>query len=79
MTTTLIILQMGRAGIVTKDMLSAPNKRLFLYIGGLEAVSQLLGFIGASKLPGALQPPWWLKQLSGPKLVVLCIICRFSL
>ena len=35
-------------------MLSAPNKRLFLYIGGLEAVSQLLGFIGASKLPGAL-------------------------
>lgn len=33
-------------------MLNAPDKRLFVLIGGLEAVSQLLGFIGASKLPG---------------------------
>lgn len=42
-----------RNGSVTKEMLDAPDKRLFLLIGGLEAVSQLLGFIGASKLPGA--------------------------
>ena len=33
-------------------MLDAPDKRLFIGIGGLEAASQLLGFIGASKLPG---------------------------
>lgn len=33
-------------------MLDAPDKRLFLGIGGLEAASQLLGFVGASKLPG---------------------------
>ncbi len=45
-----------RAGIVTKDMLDAPNKRLFWWIGGLEALSQLLGFIGASKLPGVVLP-----------------------
>lgn len=38
---------------MTKDMIAAPNKKLFLWIGGLEAVSQLLGFIGAAKLPGA--------------------------
>ena len=37
---------------MTKEMLNAPDKRLFVLIGGLEAVSQLLGFIGASKLPG---------------------------
>lgn len=37
---------------MTKDMIAAPNKKLFLWIGGLEAVSQLLGFIGAAKLPG---------------------------
>lgn len=34
-------------------MLDAPDKRLFIGIGALEAASQLLGFIGASKLPGA--------------------------
>ena len=45
-----------RAGIVTKDMLAAPNKKLFLWIGALEALSQLLGFIGASKLPGVVLP-----------------------
>jgi hypothetical protein len=33
-------------------MLDAPDKRLFIGIGGLEAASQLLGFVGASKLPG---------------------------
>ena len=33
-------------------MLDATDKRLFLGIGILEAASQLLGFIGASKLPG---------------------------
>jgi len=42
---------------VTKDMLDAPDKRLFVLIGGLEAVSQLLGFVGASKLPGAARSP----------------------
>ena len=35
-------------------MLDAPDKRLFVGIGGLEAASQLLGFVGASKLPGRL-------------------------
>ncbi|KAK9915593.1 hypothetical protein WJX75_001294 [Coccomyxa subellipsoidea] len=45
-----------RSGIVTKDMIAAPNKKLFLWIGGLEAVSQLLGFIGAAKLPGVVLP-----------------------
>ncbi len=35
-------------------MLDAPDKRLFIGIGGLEAASQLLGFVGASKLPGRL-------------------------
>jgi hypothetical protein len=39
---------------VTQKMLDAPDKRLFLGIGGLEAASQLLGFVGASKLPGRL-------------------------
>ena len=37
-------------------MLQAPDRRLFLWIGGLEAFSQLLGFIGASKLPGVVLP-----------------------
>ena len=41
---------------MTKEMLDAPDKRLFVLIGGLEAVSQLLGFIGASKLPGGALP-----------------------
>lgn len=47
-----LLLCANRSGIVTKDMIDAPNKKLFLWIGGLEAVSQLLGFIGAAKLPG---------------------------
>ena len=37
-------------------MLKAPDRKLFLWIGGLEAFSQLLGFIGASKLPGVVLP-----------------------
>lgn len=41
-----------RSGQVTQEMLDAPDKRLFVGIGALEAASQLLGFIGASKLPG---------------------------
>lgn len=45
-----------RSGIVTTEMLEAPDRRLFLWIGGLEAFSQLLGFIGASKLPGVVLP-----------------------
>ncbi len=43
-----------RSGEVTQKMLDAPDKRLFIGIGGLEAASQLLGFVGASKLPGGL-------------------------
>lgn len=45
-----------RSGIITKEMLQAPDRKLFLWIGSLEAVSQLLGFIGASKLPGVVLP-----------------------
>ncbi|CAL5218945.1 g696 [Coccomyxa viridis] len=45
-----------RSGIITKEMLQAPDRKLFLWIGGLEALSQLLGFIGASKLPGVVLP-----------------------
>ena len=45
-----------RSGIITKEMLQAPDRKLFLWIGGLEATSQLLGFIGASKLPGVVLP-----------------------
>ncbi|CAK0779329.1 hypothetical protein CVIRNUC_004745 [Coccomyxa viridis] len=45
-----------RSGIITKEMLQAPDRKLFLWIGGLEAFSQLLGFIGASKLPGVVLP-----------------------
>ena len=41
-----------RSGQVTQKMVDAPDKRLFVGIGALEAASQLLGFIGASKLPG---------------------------
>lgn len=52
----LALLLRYRSGIVTKDMIDAPNKKLFLWIGGLEAVSQLLGFIGAAKLPGVVLP-----------------------
>ena len=43
-----------RSGSVSQAMLDAPDKRLFVGIGILEAASQLLGFIGASKLPGHL-------------------------
>ena len=42
----------SRSGEVTPEMLDAPDKRLFILIGALEAASQLLGFIGASQLPG---------------------------
>ena len=45
-----------RTGTVSQDMLDATDKKLFVGIGGLEAASQLLGFIGASKLPGAGRP-----------------------
>ena len=37
---------------MTQQMLDATDKRLFVGIGILEAFSQLLGFLGASKLPG---------------------------
>lgn len=44
-----------RAGIVTKAMLDTPKKQFFL-IGALEAAAQILGFIGAAKLPGVAVP-----------------------
>ncbi|KAA6419096.1 MAG: crt protein 1-like [Trebouxia sp. A1-2] len=44
-----------RAGIVTKAMLETPKKQFFL-IGALEAAAQILGFIGAAKLPGVSLP-----------------------
>ncbi|DBB00299.1 TPA: hypothetical protein ACH3X1_014123 [Trebouxia sp. C0004] len=44
-----------RAGIVTKAMLETPKKQFFL-IGALEAAAQILGFIGAAKLPGVSVP-----------------------
>ena len=40
-----------RSGIVTQQMLDTPKKQ-FLLIGALEAAAQILGFIGAAKLPG---------------------------
>ncbi len=43
----------NRAGIVTKQMLDTPKKQFFV-IGALEAAAQILGFIGAAKLPGGL-------------------------
>ena len=43
-----------RAGIVSKQMLHTP-KQTFFVIGALEAASQILGFIGAAKLPGVCQ------------------------
>ncbi|KAK9806031.1 hypothetical protein WJX73_007294 [Symbiochloris irregularis] len=45
-----------RSGQVTKEMLGVTDKRLFIGIGALEAASSLLGFIGASKLPGVTLP-----------------------
>eukprot|EP00884_Botryococcus_braunii_P005382 jgi/Botrbrau1/14845/Bobra.0278s0015.1 len=45
-----------RAGIVSQDMLDAVNKRIFIFIGACEALSSLLGFIGASRLPGVVLP-----------------------
>ena len=42
-----------RSGIVTKVMLDTP-KKMFLVIGALEAAAQILGFIGAAKLPGQI-------------------------
>ena len=45
-----------RAGIVTKAMLDTPKKQFFL-IGALEAAAQILGLIGAAKLPGGCQHP----------------------
>ena len=52
----MIHVRLCRSGIITKEMLKAPDRKLFLWIGGLEAFSQLLGFIGASKLPGVVLP-----------------------
>ena len=49
-----------RQGIVTDEMIAAPDKRLFALNGLLEAMSQLLGLVGASKLPGG--PPVPLNQ-----------------
>lgn len=43
-----------RTGAVTKEQLKAAPWKLLAGIGLIEALSQVLGFIGASKLPGAL-------------------------
>ncbi|KAK9834944.1 hypothetical protein WJX84_003484 [Apatococcus fuscideae] len=45
-----------RQGIVTDEMLAAPDKRLFALNGLLEAMSQLLGLVGAANLPGVVLP-----------------------
>ncbi|KAK9809203.1 hypothetical protein WJX72_011262 [[Myrmecia] bisecta] len=45
-----------RAGLVTKQMLDVTPKQLFLAVGALEALSSLLGFIGAARLPGVTLP-----------------------
>ena len=41
-----------RSGEVDRTQIDVTDKRLFLGIGALEAASSLLGFIGASRLPG---------------------------
>eukprot|EP00891_Asterochloris_glomerata_P000578 jgi/Astpho2/578/fgenesh1_pg.00013_%23_13_t len=41
-----------RSGEVDREQIDVTDKRLFLGIGALEAASSLLGFIGASRLPG---------------------------
>lgn len=46
-----ILLVTCRSGIVTQQMLDTPKKQ-FLLIGALEAAAQILGFVGAAKLPG---------------------------
>ena len=59
-------------------MLDAPDKRLFLGIGGLEAASQLLGFVGASKLPG--QHGSCLTLLSCQELMLMCtLLCPWRM
>jgi drug/metabolite transporter (DMT)-like permease len=45
-----------RTGAVTKEQLSAAPWKLLAGIGLIEALSQILGFIGASKLPGVVLP-----------------------
>lgn len=45
-----------RSGIVSEKQLKAVPLKLFAGVGAIEAVSQVLGFIGASKLPGVLLP-----------------------
>lgn len=56
-------------------MLDAPDKRLFLGIGGLEAASQLLGFVGASKLPGDTAVLLLLLRLMLPPHCYIRAIC----
>jgi len=41
---------------VTKEQLEVTDKKIFLYIGAAEALSQVLGLVGASKLPGVVIP-----------------------
>ena len=42
-----------RTGQLAQEDVDVTDKRRFVVIGGLEASSQLLGFAGASRLPGA--------------------------
>ena len=43
-----------RAGAVTKEMLRAVPLKLFAFSGAIQALSQVLGFMGAARLPGML-------------------------
>lgn len=45
-----------KTGAVSKKQLEAAPMKLFAGVGVIEALSQVLGFIGASKLPGVILP-----------------------
>ena len=45
-----------RAGKIPQRMLDAPNNKLFVLIGALEAAAQVISMISVSKLPGVVLP-----------------------
>ncbi|KAK9789740.1 hypothetical protein WJX73_001036 [Symbiochloris irregularis] len=45
-----------RMGLVTSQMLQATEKQRFAFIGACEALSQVVGFLCASRLPGVVLP-----------------------
>lgn len=71
-----ILLMRYRAGVVDQEMLKVPqnNPGLFLRIGMVEAVSSLLGFVGAARLPGVVLP-----LLSQTSLFWQVTLARFML